>query len=50
MFQAKFVKNQEAHTILCLIFIEKIPILNNVKYKAEGDKQQMEIKYGTWAL
>jgi len=37
MFQAKFVKNQDTHSILCLIFPKKkLPIWNNAKFTAEG--------------
>jgi len=44
MIQADFVKNQEAHSILCLIFSKKkMPIRNKVKDTAEGDKPQMKI-------
>ena len=42
MFEANFVKNQEAHSSLWLIFRKKkLPFLNNVKFTAEGDKRQM---------
>jgi hypothetical protein len=43
MFQANFFKSQEAHSIVCLIASKTLPIWNNVKDKAEGDKPQMEI-------
>ena len=43
MFQTHFVKIQKAHSILCLIFSKQLPIRNNVKVTAEGDKRQMEI-------
>jgi hypothetical protein len=36
-------KSQETHFILCLISSKTLPIWNNVKDKAEGDKPQMDI-------
>jgi hypothetical protein len=43
MFQVNIFKSQEAHFILCLISSKTLPIWNNEKDKAEGDKPQQEI-------
>jgi len=40
---SKFVKNQEAHSIACLIFPKRLPIWNTVRYTAEGNKPKVKI-------